>query len=196
METDPTPPPYDNTVAARDEKWVSIADETIDGAAGPSNQQSNAEDEQPHIILFVRPSMSTKTNAKKWKNTRDAVMRYPSSTYAETRAFLDKRLSLHKSQLGLPQDSETSYHLFYTKQEGSREPWFDSNWHNSVPIKDEQSWRACKALLAKNENSILMVVISPVEGVDSALKDEEEIKEEVKIERPKAKKKEKSCTVQ
>lgn len=170
MASDPTPPPYDNTEQPdppKNEKPTEVADQTAEPAAGPSKTPTNA-DEQPHIVVFVNLKR-TKSSSTPYKSQRDAVMLSPSWTYDELVSFLSARLAKQKRILHLPEELKSKFVLYYTKQEGDKDPWLDSNSHNNVHIHDDHSWRAGKALLERNKDSFLMMAILPEDtGKDSS----------------------------
>ena len=143
METDPTPPPYEtDTEITSNDKSTQVAPAITESEPGPGSEQVEAEEEEPHVVVYVslRNDKSGKS-PNKFRSSREAIMLSPSSTYKKLSRLLDKRLSNHKYLLHLPEDDELRTILYYTIQDGGRDPWLDSNWHNNVRIFDEQSWK-------------------------------------------------------
>jgi hypothetical protein len=187
METDPTPPPYENnSEVITNEKSAEVASEPIEAEAGPSNEQDKKE---PHIVVYVSILKKKSPKAPRdFKSSREAIMLSPSSTFKETNILLQKRLSHHKSLLNLPEHAKLKMILYYSIQDGGKDPWLDSNWHNNVRIFDEDSWTACKTLLMRNDKSILMMIVTTVDEVKDISEDDKD--------EGNSKSKRKSCVVQ
>lgn len=161
MASSSTTPPYNGDGnRGTNETTIQALAKTISTKSDFNSNDGEVKEAQPQILLIV----SMVRNKKQWerhKLQRDAVMLSPSSTYEESLAHFAQRYTRRKPALGLPNDAKPVFLLYYLVQDGDKDPWLESTRHNRVLIDDEESWRACKALLVKNERSLLMLCVFP-----------------------------------